>query len=406
AVTQGGYAAATVVLRQPDSVALVTAACCEADAPTGDHSDMAGDGRGRNDGIVDQVLNLGVPFVYNDVSAQSAIPAAAGSRFRSAAALPLWLEANVVGVLVLTALEAGIFGDEEMEMLNEVSATLSFALQYLYKDNAVQFLSHFDPHTGLARRALFCERLALALTAIGGNATRRGVVVLDVEQLSVINDSFGRTIGDALLKQVADRLRGQCASTDLLARFGGGTFAIALDLPEDVVDPMMRLDQTVNAVFGNPIALAGAGSELPVTVKCGLAVYPDDGCRADELVQKAEAALRSARAGGQRHLHYNVDQRSKAVARLTLEHRLRAAIRLQQFELHYQPIVNASSGQIAGIEGLIRWRDPTSGLISPGRFLPLLESSGLITQVGRLVAEQAASDWTEWQRLRLPPVRI
>ena len=406
AVTQGGYSAATVVLTQPDSTALVTAACFEADDQGDDGSRVHGVDRVRDDGIIEQVLSLGVPFVCNDVPQSPAIPAVAGARSRSEVALPLWLETNVVGVLMLTALETGVFSDEEMEMLHEVSATLSFALQYVYKDKTVEFLSHFDPHTGLAKRALFCERLAQALNGAAGGKGRCGVVVLDIEQLSVINDSFGRAIGDALLKQVSDRLRGQCSSTNLLAHFGGGTFAIALDIAGDGADPMMRLDQTVNAVFGNPIALDGRGSELPVTVKCGLAVYPEDGYRTDELVQKAEAALRSARVGHQRHLHYNADQRSKAVARLTLEHRLRTAIRLRQFELHYQPIVNASSGQITSIEGLIRWRDPSNGLVGPGTFLSLLESTGLITQVGRLVAEQAANDWTEWQRLGLPPVRL
>ena len=191
----------------------------------------------------------------------------------------------------------------------------------------------------------------------------------------------------------------------MLAQLGGGTFAVALDVTEGASsDPMTTLRESLAAVFGPPFVIEGR--EIPVTVKSGLALYPTDGTQAAALVQNAEAALRNARASGERVLTFSLEQRSEVVARLALEHKLRTAIERQQFELHYQPKMNIHSRRIEGVEALIRWRDPSSGLVAPGTFLPLLESTGLIVEVGNWVLEQAAKDSQQWQRLGLPTIRV
>jgi EAL domain-containing protein (putative c-di-GMP-specific phosphodiesterase class I) len=141
-------------------------------------------------------------------------------------------------------------------------------------------------------------------------------------------------------------------------------------------------------------------------VKSGVAFYPDDGTDAAVLVQNAEAALHNARTSGKRHLHYSIEQHSEVVARLALEHRLRNAIEQQQFELHYQPIMNIETGRLASVEALVRWQHPESGLISPAAFLPLLESTGLISEVGDWVMARAARDCQVWATRGLPMIRI
>jgi len=211
-------------------------------------------------------------------------------------------------------------------------------------------------------------------------------------------------LGDLLLQHVADRLRRHYPETDMLAQLGGGTFAVALDVTKDASDPMPTLRGSLAAVFGQPFAIEGR--EIPVTVKSGLALYPTDGTGAAVLVQNAEAALRNARASGERVLTFSLEQRSEVVARLALEHKLRTAIERQQFELHYQPKMNIHSRRIEGVEALIRWRDPGSGLVAPSAFLPLLESTGLIVDVGNWVLEQAARDSQQWQRRGLPAIRV
>ncbi len=408
AVTIGGYSAAIVMLRQPGSDTLGLAVRAGGDG-TGDRAAelLAADGAAEPRGIVRQVLDFGVPFVCNDTTAASAAPlitALAQIRVRSLIALPLLLEETPIGVLVLTAADAGVFGDEELKTLGELSSNLSFALQYQHKDNEVNFLSYFDQHTGLPKRALFCERLGRLLARKSENELRYGVAVFDIERLSLINDSFGRHIGDTLLRHVAERLRRQRPDTDLLAHFGGGTFAMALLGADDIAATAAAVQRTLSAMTAQPFGLQGR--EVPISVKCGSAIYPEDGQEADELVQRAEAALRDARAAGQRHMHYNMAQHSAAMARLALEHKLRAAIDTRQFELHYQPIIGVGSGRIESVEGLIRWRDPERGLISPAEFLPLLESTGLIGEVGALVAQQAARDWVDWHRSGLPAIRV
>jgi diguanylate cyclase (GGDEF)-like protein len=409
AVTVGGYATAIVMLQRPGSGAVEAVACNSARAQSAEtlratvvrSADL-------ESSIIGHVLKTGSTFVCNNSAELNATDETNALMvqmgFRSVVVVPLSLEKTAIGVLMLAALDAGVLSEEELQMLQEVAANLSFALQYLQKDTAVHFLSYFDAHTGLAKRALFCERLGRLFARAGTPLCRRVIAVIDVEQLSVINDSFGRHMGDLLLQHVADRLRRHFPDTEMLAQFGGGTFAVAVDARSDASDPMSALQGKLAAVFGPPFEMEAR--EIPVVVKSGVAFYPDDGDDAAGLVQNAEAALRNARTSGKRHLHYSIEQHSEVVARLALEHRLRTAIEQQQFELHYQPIMNIETGRIAGVEGLIRWRHPESGLISPAAFLPLLESTGLITEVGDWVIARAARDCQYWTSLGLPSIRI
>jgi diguanylate cyclase (GGDEF)-like protein len=411
AVTVGGYATALVALPHPETHAVQPVACSGVNPEATESLRAAVTAAvNRKNSVISGVLKSGISFVCNDTIDDPAATVnidemMTHAGFRSAIALPLLIDKTAIGVLVLTAADAGTLSDEELQMLREIAANLSFALQYRQKDDAVRFLSHFDAQTGLAKRSLFCERIGRLWTHTNHRRVRIAVAAIDVEKLSVINDSFGRHTGDLLLQHVADRLRRHYPQTDMLAQLGGGTFAIALDVTEGTSsDPMTTLRESLAAVFGPPFAIEGR--EIPVTVKSGLALYPTDGTQAAALVQNAEAALRNARASGERVLTFSLEQRSEVVARLALEHKLRTAIERQQFELHYQPKMNIHSRRIEGVEALIRWRDPSSGLVAPGTFLPLLESTGLIVEVGNWVLEQAARDSQQWQRLGLPTIRV
>jgi diguanylate cyclase (GGDEF)-like protein len=236
---------------------------------------------------------------------------------------------------------------------------------------------------------------------------RRGapaVAVLDIEQLSTINDSFGRHSGDSLLQQIADRLKRHCDSTELLAHFGGGTFGIIMEAAGDEDEAVHWMQEQVVELFRAPFKVDGRG--IPVDVKSGFARYPDNGSDANTLVQNAEAALRSAKSTGERYLPHRLELSSSVVARMTMEHRLRAAVERQEFELHYQPKIDVLTKQVRGLEALVRWRDPEAGLVMPGSFLPLLESSGLIATLGDWILRQAATDLRRWQGAGLVPGRV
>jgi diguanylate cyclase (GGDEF)-like protein len=400
AVTAGGYSMAMVLLKRLGAHMPIEPVAWNDSGGRGAalvRNWIAGAAT-RDDSIIKTLLKTGAPFTCNDTGQLSA--EADLKHMGSIVALPLCIDQTPVGALILAARSTGMLGDEELQMLREVAANLSFALQYLQKDRTVRFLSHFNPHTGLARRPLFCERVARLLAS----GHRLAVAVVDVEQLSVINDSFGRHTGDYLLQQVAERLRRRFHDTERLAQFAGGTFAVTVDITGDLTGLMSAVHAHLAAVFGRPFEVAG--QPIPVNAKSGVALYPEDGRDADALVQNAEAALRNARTTGQRHLSYSARLHVQDKARLALEHRLRVALERSQFELHYQPKVNVQTQRLAGVEALIRWNDPDTGLLLPGDFLPLLESTQLIVEAGAWVLEQAVRDCQHWQQHGLPPVRI
>jgi diguanylate cyclase (GGDEF)-like protein len=323
---------------------------------------------------------------------------------RSLACLPLRVDNTPVGSFLFGTVTTGVISQEELLLLEEVGANLSFALQYLDKQDAVRFLSYFEPLTGLAKRALFCERLSRLLSRGTDSLPRLAVTVFDIEHLSVINDSFGRHTGDRLLQCVADRLKAHFPDTEQLAHLGGGTFVSMSALPERATNENRLLHHDVTTVFDRPFIVDGR--EIMAKIKSGLACYPEDGREPEKLVQNAEAALKEAKTLGEQYLHHRIEMNSELAQRVGMEHRLRTALDKEQFLLHYQPKVTLRTGKIASVEALIRWNDPDNGLIAPGVFLPLLESAGLMTAIGAWVLRKAASDCQEWRRMGLPPIRI
>ena len=323
---------------------------------------------------------------------------------RSLACLPLRVDGTPVGSFLFGMATTGVMGPDESLLLEEVASNLSFALQYLDKRDAVRLLSYFEPLTGLAKRALFCERLSRLLKRGTENLPRLAVTVFDIEHLSVINDSYGRHTGDRLLQCVADRLKGHFPDTEQLAHLSGGTFATMSALPERVEDEIRVLHHEFTRVFDRPFDVDG--HEIVAKIKSGVACYPDDGKEPNKLVQNAEAALKEAKTSGEQYLHHRIEMNSQLARRVGMEHRLRTALDDGQFVLHYQPKVTLLTGNIASVEALLRWRDPENGLIAPGVFLPLLESAGLMTAIGTWALRQAASDCRQWRGMGLPPIRI
>jgi diguanylate cyclase (GGDEF)-like protein len=360
-------------------------------------------------GFVDRVIKSDQPFI---LTAATAVALSAevsglllGARLQSLVALPIMVDGTAMGALVLTAHESGAISAEELQMLLEVAGNVSYAMQYLQRDVTVRFLSHFDPQTGLAKRSLFCERLTRLIGQSAARHSRLVVAVLDIERLSVINDSFGRRVGDLLLQHVADRLKRRFPQTEQIAHFGGGTFAVVRDPgARSIEETLAAAREHGAALFGEPFVIEQR--TIPVAVRSGFTIFPEQGKEANALLQQAEAALHSARVSGERRAYYNAKAQSQLVSGLALEHKLRLALEREQFELHYQPKVNVKSRRIEGAEALIRWRDPERGLISPGEFLPVLESTGLIVEVGGWVMRRAALDCQRWMSAGLPPLRV
>ena len=322
---------------------------------------------------------------------------------RSLACLPLRVDNTPVGSILCGTGADAVIDPDEMKLLEEVAANLSFALQYLDKKEAVHFLSYFEPLTGLAKRALFCERLSRLLMRGIASLPRLAVTVFDIDHLAVINDSLGRHTGDRLLQSVADRLKTHYPDSEQLAHLGGGTFICMTALPQKDSE-QSPAHENLNRVFDRPFSVDGR--EIIARIKSGVACYPDDGREANELVHNAEAALKEAKASGERYLHHRIEMNSELARRVAMEHRLREAFDGEQFRLHYQPKIDLRTGRVTGAEALLRWQDPEGGLTSPAVFLPLLESAGLMPAADAWVLKQAAADCRDWRRRGLGPVRV
>jgi diguanylate cyclase (GGDEF)-like protein len=408
AVTTGHYATALVSFLEPGTR---TARPCvwagEGDSLTGSHVFSISQTAEEDTSITARVLRTGEIFLCNDISSAdktvAAFPTLLERSFESIVGLPLTVDGTTVGALILTAKDRNAISEEELHLLGEVAANLSFALQYLEKENTVQFLSYFDPMTGLAKRVLFCERLASRLAGPRAEGPEPAVAVLDIEHLSIINDSYGRHAGDHLLQKIADRLKGRF-NTEQIAYLGAGCFAMVLENAGSQDDALRELQQHTLALFDKAFRIGTR--DIPVRVKSGLACRGASSLDAEELVQNAEAGLRQAKESGEQYHHHRLDLSSKLAARLALEHHLRGALEDQRYLLYYQPKIDIATGRLDGVEALLRWDDPERGIVSPGEFLPILESTGMIVAVGEWALKQAATDCRRWKAAGLHPVHV
>ena len=328
----------------------------------------------------------------------------AESGVRSMAILPLIVSDEAVGVLALYASEIEFFHEEELKLLTELAGDIAFAIDHIDKQERLDYLAYYDVLTGLANRTLFLERVAQYMRSAVSGGHKLALFLIDLERFKNINDSLGRPAGDALLRQVAEWLTRNAGDANLLARVGADHFAVVLPEVKQEGDVARLLEKTMEAFLDHPFRLNDA--VFRIAAKVGVALFPDDGADADTLFKNAEAALKKAKASGDRYLFYTQKMTETVAGKLTLENQLRQALDKEEFVLHYQPKVNLVSGKLTSAEALIRWNDPRTGLVPPGRFIPILEETGLIYEVGRWALRKAIEDYLRWRAAGLPAVRI
>ncbi len=409
AAHQGGYDRVVISLIDPDARTVRPRAWAGMDSPTLRAVDCVVLDTGPDStGMTESAIRSGAPSVHNDLVREPQPPArnevliALG--FRAASALPLLIDGTAIGVISLFSSQQEVFDAAEVDVLLELTANLAFAVQYLEKDEAVHFLSYFDSLTGLAKRPLFCQRLAQLMSFDGDGGGTLTVVVFDVQKLGAINDSLGRYVGDRLLEKIADRLKQAYADSESAAYFGGGTFALSLTSTGNTADTGRMLQNAAAQLFVEPFDIDG--QELRPAIRSGVAFYPQDADTADVLVQNAEAALKAAREDNEKYMLYGFVTQRPTSRSLALEARLSGALDRDEFRLHYQPKVNIDSGRVEGLEALLRWQDTEDGLVAPSLFVPLLERSGAIVDVGEWVLLQAVRDIRSWNAAGLAAVRV
>ncbi|PSQ94734.1 MAG: hypothetical protein BRD57_00155 [Proteobacteria bacterium SW_6_67_9] len=299
-----------------------------------------------------------------------------------------------LGVLAAFVQYADELDRERVEPLTEMAQITSIAIEQSHLAQALLDRAQYDSLTGLPNRASLPERTQQALADAERGAYRLAVVLLDLDEFKLVNDTLGHSAGDWLLEQVAERLRRCVRPSDTVARLGGDEFVILVPLRgghiADVAERVMAHLQSSFYV---------AGREVSALPSAGIALYPDDGATSEALLQAADTAMYAAKdAGKNRFRFFAADMNAEMSARLRIEGELRNALEADELDLHYQPRVRMATGATLGAEGLLRWHHPAHGLLAPAAFLATAERGPLMPVIDRRVLEKVARQASEWQR--------
>ncbi|TWB06313.1 bifunctional diguanylate cyclase/phosphodiesterase [Bradyrhizobium stylosanthis] len=334
-----------------------------------------------------------------------------GDGARSGAAFPLIAHDQAVGVMIYMSTEPATFTAEFVELLQRLADNVSFAMENFDRadaknqaDERIEYLASHDSLTDLPNRETFNGLLRAAIDTAQRHDHRFALLFIDLDRFKVINDSLGHEAGDLLLLEVASRLRGALRASDVVARLGGDEFVVILDQCGEI-DDVQRIATGLLAALAEPMELAG--HECHTTASIGIAMYPANGSDAQTLTKNADMAMYLAKEDGKNgYRFFSKEVKTQSIERLSLESALRRALEREQFTLNYQPKVDMETGQITGVEALLRWTHPELGSVSPAQFIPLAEETGLIVPIGRWVLNEACAQAMTWQRRGLLPLSM
>ena len=349
-------------------------------------------------------LESGLHVIVDDWSSErrfSMPPALRVLDVRSSLAVPIAGKERPFGVLDIHSTEPSRFTPQDVHFAQASANVLADALERHSADEALRHRVLHDSLTGLPNRLSFVDSLRDALRRSTASGSPVGILFLDLDHFKLINDSIGHHAGDELLQAVAPRLRAHLRPGDLVARFGGDEFGILVDRLSDEDEALAIADRVAGA-FSEPYLMGGA--DHFVTASIGIAIARPIGSEpveAELLIRDADAAMYRAKERGRGRCElFDAEMRAHALRRLQTERELRHALDRDELELHYQPLVGLGSGEIVGLEALVRWRHPERGLLDPGEFVSVAEDSGLIESIGRWVQETACRQAIGWHELR------
>jgi diguanylate cyclase (GGDEF)-like protein/PAS domain S-box-containing protein len=407
AVARGGFVVARVVELDQDGKLSIGATTEESPGTFQEIVDEYNRDPQRANSLLALALRGGQAAVSNDVRNDKRVEKReklTEDNNYSLVILPVRVAQAVVAAAILRAKEPNFFDQEELALLSEMVSNLEFALELQASQQKLDYLALYDPLTGLPNRTLFMERLTQALEAERRGNGAIALVLIDLERFKAINDAMGQHVGDQVLQAAAKRLREAAGDIQRVARLGGNLYALMFPGIAGAEEVARRIEQKSAQVFGAAYQIDRA--EIRISAKAGIAVFPEDGVDADALFRNAEAALKRSKETSERYTFYAPQINARVSEQVELENRLRKAVEQRDLFLHFQPKVDLATRKVVGLEALMRWRGPDGLLVSPARFVPILEDTGLILEAGRQALEIAARTFREWRAQSVDAPRI
>ena len=301
---------------------------------------------------------------------------------------------RVIGTFGLYYCKTRAPREKDREIIRNATDLASLVIQHYRAKEKINFMAYHDALTGLANRRLFDERVkkAFAQTKVD-DGEKVGLMFLDLDRFKYVNDSLGHSIGDTLLVHVAEKLKESLGDGVLFSRQGGDEFTILLE--HTTKEKAEAVARNILKTLDEPFVIEG--TDIFITTSIGVSFYPDDGEKVDILLSKADVAMYQAKTQGRNNFQiYDMMLDRKAFERLQVENELRKALEREEFELHYQPIVNLCKNEITGAEALIRWKNERVGIVPPDQFIPMAEETGLIIPIGEWVLKTALLQLKRW----------
>ena len=322
--------------------------------------------------------------------------------------LPVVSKDGLSAIIALGIAHGCALSNEDIDQAREVADRTAVALSNIAWEEKLYHQAHYDALTDLPNRVLLRDRLEQAMSRASREGTSVAVLFLDLDRFKSINDSLGHVAGDQFLKEMATRLTGQLREGDTVVRFGGDEFIVIIpDIASDlhIVTTISSICENILSATMDPFSLEG--HEIKITSSIGVSLYPQDADNFDDLLKNADTAMYHAKSQGRdNYQFYAQDLNAAAMQRFSMQNDLHGALENDELELFFQPQVDLRTGTLVGAECLIRWQHPEHGFVSPGRFIPIAEDTGLIAAIDEWVLRTACAQSRVWQDRGLPGMRM